>query len=71
MYQPATGYLLDPNNAYDKCFDGFPGYGPAIYLWDCPEGTTNHNWTVTLVCPPSTVKTYISGAHLPHVHHCS
>ena len=57
VYQPDTGYLVNPNNAYDKCFDGNPSY-PAIFLWSYPDthGGTNHQWTITLICPPGTVK---------------
>ena len=55
VYQPDTGYLLNPNNAYDKCIDGYPGYGPAIFLWQCTSGATNLQWTITLVCPPGSV----------------
>ena len=51
VYQPSTGYLVNPNNAYDKCIDGFTGYG-HIYLWLCSDGGTNHQWTITVVCPP-------------------
>ena len=56
VYQPGNKWLLNPNNAYDKCFDGNPAF-PAIYLWSCPDthGGTNHQWTITLICPPGTL----------------
>ncbi len=63
VYQPGNNWFLNPNNAYDKCFDGFTGYGPAIYLWQCTEGATNHQWTITLLCPPGTVESYQTCHH--------
>ena len=54
VYEPDTGYLLNPNNAYDKCIDGFTGYG-HIYLWHCTSGATNHQWIIILICPPGTI----------------
>ena len=58
VYQFDTGYLVNPNNAYDKCIDGYIGYGHNIYLWYCPQGTTNHQWTIILVCPSGNVTNY-------------
>ena len=60
VYQPNNKWLLNPNNAYDKCLDGSPGY-PGIYLWYCPDGGTNHQWTIILICPPGTVINYSIG----------
>ena len=57
VYQPDTGYLVNPNNAYDKCMDGYIGYG-HIYMWLCSDGGTNHQWAITLICPPGTVLSY-------------
>ena len=51
VYQPSTSYLLNPNNAYDKCIDGNSAFS-ALFLWSCPDGTANHQWTVVLVCSP-------------------
>ena len=50
VYQPSTSYLLNPNNAYDKCIDGNSAYS-ALFLWSCPDGTLDHQWNIILVCP--------------------
>ena len=50
-YFPAQKYLLNPNNAYDKCLDGNSAF-PAVFLWQCTDGATNHQWTPLIVCAP-------------------
>ena len=57
IYQPSTGYLVNPNNAYDKCMDGFTGYG-HIYMWHCTSGATNHQWSIILICPAGNATSY-------------
>ena len=49
VYQPQSQYLLNPTNAFNKCLDGG---GTTIYLWYCPDGGTNHQWVITLICSP-------------------
>ena len=56
IYQPSTGYLVNPNNAYDKCIDGW--YYPANFLQHCTSGATNQQWTIILICPAGNVIGY-------------
>ena len=53
-YFPWTKFILNPNNPYDKCLDSYNQY-PAIYLWDCPKGGSNHQWNIILSCMPGTL----------------
>lgn len=50
-YTIFTQYILNPNNPYDKCLDSNSQY-PAIYLWSCPYGGVNHEWSTLLSCAP-------------------
>ena len=55
VYQPDTRFLLNPNNPYYKCIDGNPSLS-TIFLYYCPDGIPNHQWTITLICPPGAVR---------------
>ena len=54
VYQPGNKWLVNPNNVNYKCLDGDNAFD-AIYVFYCPDGGTNHQWTITLVCPPGIV----------------
>ena len=60
VYQPDTNWIINPNNPYDKCLDGNAQF-PSIYLWYCPDGNTNHQWNITVICPPGTVIMQVFG----------
>ena len=48
-YFPSTGYILNPNNPYNKCLDSNDQY-PDIFQFQC--GSLNHVWHVLLSCMP-------------------
>ena len=54
VYQPGNKWLLNPNNVNVKCLDGDNAFN-ALYVFLCPDGATNHQWTITLICLPGIV----------------
>ena len=57
VYDEGIKRIFNPNNGYEKCFDGNSSY-PSIFLWNCLLGGADLGWNILLICPPGIVISY-------------